>query len=102
MFKIVSSDPKRKRAGANAGLFLAPLPLYVLTSCLLAVAALRVAHSASHIILHPPQTPPQSLRELVPCAPQPRLQRVFGHAEFLRSFARRITLHFAQDECRAQ
>ena len=36
------------------------------------------------------------------CTPQPSLERVFRHAEFLRGFSRRIALHFAKHECGPQ
>src|ERR1700723_2933148 len=57
---------------------------------------------ARHVIADAPQPPAQALRQLVPRAPQPRLQRIFRHAELLRRFARRVTLDFAQHKRRAQ
>src|SRR5579859_122391 len=79
--------------------------LYVITSLCRyfspsAIAALGVAHSAAgHIVLDTPQPLAEPLGELVPCAPQPRLQRVFGNAKLLCCFARRVAFHFAQHKC---
>src|SRR5271156_4168486 len=68
-----------------------------------AVAALGVAHSAaSHIVLDASQALPKPLSQLMPRAPQPRLQRVLGHSELLRRFACRIAFHFAQHKGCAQ
>src|SRR5882672_5748505 len=70
----------------------------------LAVAALRVPHPAciGNVVLHSPQPPSKPLRQLMPCTPQPRLQRVLGNSEFLRSLARGIPLHFAQHKRRSK
>src|SRR5260370_33277183 len=60
-----------------------------------AIAALGVAHAAaSHVVLDAPQALPKPLGQLMPRTPQPRLQGVLGHSEFLRSFPGRIAFHF--------
>src|SRR5438309_1231438 len=76
------------------------LPQYFLAMLLQssAVAALRIAHSSGHAVLHPPQTPSQPLGELLPRAPQPRLQRVFRDPQLLGRLSRRKSLHLAQDK----
>src|SRR6202521_2323165 len=53
-----------------------------------ATSELRIPHTARDVILHPPQTPPQPLSQLVPRAPQSRLQRVFRNPQLLGRFAR--------------
>src|SRR5713226_4858387 len=85
---------KNKKASVSAGLLypLRPLPHSS------AIAALGIPHPSGHVVLHPPQTPSQSLGQLVPRAPQPRLQGVFRDPQLLGSFARRISLYFAQHE----
>src|SRR5438477_7121690 len=77
------------------------LPLFPLRHSS-AVAALGIPHSSGHAVLHPPQTPSQPLGELLPRAPQARLQRVFRDPQLFGGFTRRKSLHFAQDKRRSQ
>src|SRR5262249_32488585 len=90
---------KTKEASARASLLVFPCVVTSLPHCVrsLAVAALCVTHAA-HAVLHSPQAAPKTFGKLVPCAPQPRLQRILRHAQRLRRFPRRIALHFTQDK----
>ena len=101
-------DVQTKRPAQNA-----PASPFALILSELAVAASAFAHHPgagySSIAILPPdvlaessQSSPKTLGQLMPRTPQPRLQRIFRHAKFLRRFSRRVTLDLAQHKRRAQ
>src|SRR5207245_548963 len=65
-----------------------------------AIAALRVAHaSPRYVVPHTPQTTSKPFGELVACAPQTRLQSIFGDAQLFRGCDRpskRLKLRYAE------
>src|SRR5271156_635743 len=67
-------EPKQKGPASSLAPhvpIVASLPLYIISSGRLAVAAFRVAHAAArHVVLDSPQTLPEPLGKLVPRAPQ--------------------------------